>query len=460
MAEELKTIETVDMSPFKHMVMTIGELPSSFVESMTYYEALAWLDNYIEKTLIPTINNNAEAVEELQGLYTILHDYVENYFDNLDVQEEIDNKLDEMVEDGTFNTIINQEIFGAINDNLAILNSKKVLLIGDSYLQGYNGTTNVNSWGDYFKQYVGFSNSDYQELYESGAGLVHQGGGGHNFQTLLSSNISSINDKNLITSVIICGGVNDYNENTSDIKSAMSNLITYIKEQMPNAKIYFGFISQYNQNEASGNTIRGKMLNNLYPIWCDCARYGAIYLSGVENIGHDYSLKGTDSTHLSEDGYKAVGLGVAQAWLNGSYNYYKINNNSNTMIPVGGDLSNSSLSFQLTGYILSNMKEITLSGININDIDAFTPASNVIKLTADYAIADFPLFRQVVNYQPLLDIEAKITSSNSAKSGFYTGTLGFTNKGAIQITFDSSVNFEITAIRFYNRTWHIPTLLS
>ena len=108
MAEDLKTIQTVDLSPFKCMVMTIGELPSSFVESMTYYEALAWLDNYLEKTLIPAINNNAEAVQELQDLYIELHDYVANYFDNLDVQEEINNKLDAMAEAGTLQEIIDE----------------------------------------------------------------------------------------------------------------------------------------------------------------------------------------------------------------------------------------------------------------------------------------------------------------------------------------------------------------
>lgn len=110
MAEELKTIETVDLSPFKHMVMTIGELPSSFVESMTYYEALAWLDNYLENTIIKTINNNAEASIELQQRFIELRNYVNTYFDNLDVQDEINNKLDEMAEDGTLFNIISEYI--------------------------------------------------------------------------------------------------------------------------------------------------------------------------------------------------------------------------------------------------------------------------------------------------------------------------------------------------------------
>ena len=108
MTEELKTIETLDTSPFKRMVMTIGELPTSFVDSMTYYELLAWFCSYLQNTVIPTVNNNAEAVKELQDLYVELHDYVENYFDNLDVQEEINNKLDAMVEDGTLTQLIAQ----------------------------------------------------------------------------------------------------------------------------------------------------------------------------------------------------------------------------------------------------------------------------------------------------------------------------------------------------------------
>ncbi len=106
MTEELKTIDTVDTSPFKKLVMTIGELPSSFVESMTYYELLAWLCNYLQGTVIPAVNNNGEAVTELQQLYTELQSFVDDYFDNLDVQDEINNKLDAMAEAGTLQEII------------------------------------------------------------------------------------------------------------------------------------------------------------------------------------------------------------------------------------------------------------------------------------------------------------------------------------------------------------------
>ena len=98
--------EVITLPPFKRFCMTIGELPSSYVETMTYYEMVLWFTKYLGDTIIPTVNNNAEAVTELQNLFVELQSYVNNYFDNLDVQEEINNKLDEMVEDGSLEEII------------------------------------------------------------------------------------------------------------------------------------------------------------------------------------------------------------------------------------------------------------------------------------------------------------------------------------------------------------------
>ena len=79
---------------------TIGMLPTSYKESLTYEEQILAIGHYLETTVYPAINNNAEALTELQGLFVALEDYVNNYFDNLDVQEEINNKLDDMAESG------------------------------------------------------------------------------------------------------------------------------------------------------------------------------------------------------------------------------------------------------------------------------------------------------------------------------------------------------------------------
>ncbi len=104
MNNNLKPVTT--LPPFKRLCMSIGELPTSYLETMSYYEMLVWFTEYMKNTVIPTINNNGEAVSELQGLYIQLHDYVENYFENLDVQTEINKKLDEMADNGTLTQLI------------------------------------------------------------------------------------------------------------------------------------------------------------------------------------------------------------------------------------------------------------------------------------------------------------------------------------------------------------------
>lgn len=133
MTTNIPTEEVVDLGPFRAMVMTIGTLPTAFTESMTYYEALAYFVSYLEKTIIPAINQNAEATKELQKLFVELKDYVDHYFENLDVQQEINNKLDDMVEDGTLAEIINQEIFGELNERVETLETN-VNITSQSYL--------------------------------------------------------------------------------------------------------------------------------------------------------------------------------------------------------------------------------------------------------------------------------------------------------------------------------------
>ena len=103
-------IKVDKLNPFGRMCVTLGMLPSSYKESLTYEEQLLWFMDYLENKVIPTVNNNASAVEELQALYLELKTYVDEYFDNLDVQTEINNKLDDMAESGELTSIIAEYI--------------------------------------------------------------------------------------------------------------------------------------------------------------------------------------------------------------------------------------------------------------------------------------------------------------------------------------------------------------
>lgn len=121
------------LNPFAKFCCTIGNLPTSYMISLTYEEQLLWLCNYLEKTVIPAVNTNAEAVQELQELYVVLKNYVDNYFENLDVQEEINNKLEEMAQSGELDIII--ENFLKIN-SLLVFNNIEDLKASNNLIEG------------------------------------------------------------------------------------------------------------------------------------------------------------------------------------------------------------------------------------------------------------------------------------------------------------------------------------
>ena len=71
------------------------------------FEKLEISKEYFDKVSVKT-NELGNEVEKLSGAFIALKSYVDNYFDNLDVQEEINNKLDEMAESGQLTDIIAQ----------------------------------------------------------------------------------------------------------------------------------------------------------------------------------------------------------------------------------------------------------------------------------------------------------------------------------------------------------------
>ena len=120
-------------------------IPLAFDESMSYYECLCGLLNYLKNTVIPTVNNNADAVIEVQNAFLVLKNYVDNYFTNLDVQEEINNKLDEMVEDGTMDALLNTNLTGSLSDLETTDKSNLVNAINEVNSKAGDNTTNITT---------------------------------------------------------------------------------------------------------------------------------------------------------------------------------------------------------------------------------------------------------------------------------------------------------------------------
>lgn len=74
-----------------------GIIPTSFAQSMAWEEQVLWLSKFLQTQVIPVVNGHTEAIKA-----------IEHWLDNLDLQDEVDTKLDEMAESGELTDIIAQ----------------------------------------------------------------------------------------------------------------------------------------------------------------------------------------------------------------------------------------------------------------------------------------------------------------------------------------------------------------
>lgn len=137
--EKIKNIK----SPF--MCYCAKVIPLAFDESMSYYECLCNFYNYLKNEIMPAININADATNELQDLYVELKEYVDNYFDNLNISQEVNAKLDEMVENGDLQQIIAEYLqleslwmYETVSDMKLAENLQENMIVETSGFHNYN----------------------------------------------------------------------------------------------------------------------------------------------------------------------------------------------------------------------------------------------------------------------------------------------------------------------------------
>ena len=103
-----------ELKPFRFWCQKV--LPLVYDDSLSYYELLCKVVDFLNKTMedVETLEDDTTAMysayNQLQSFvndsYNELVGFVNDYFDNLDVQNEIDNKLDEMASDGSLTNLL------------------------------------------------------------------------------------------------------------------------------------------------------------------------------------------------------------------------------------------------------------------------------------------------------------------------------------------------------------------
>lgn len=126
-----------NLTPFKWFVLENFPFIEADFDALTNWQLFCKLGKEMNK-IINSVNASGQQVETLTTAFNNLQNYVNNYFDNLDIQEEVNNKLNMMVEDGTLDNILNNyinvtKIYNTHEDlimDTTLVNNMKVKTLG------------------------------------------------------------------------------------------------------------------------------------------------------------------------------------------------------------------------------------------------------------------------------------------------------------------------------------------
>lgn len=150
--------DMLHLTPFKACVLQNFPFIEADFDAVTNYQLLCKVVEYLNK-VIDNSNKQNDNITQLEQNFITLYNYVKDYFDNLDITDEIDKKIDELITSGElasfFKSIIGYvmpEWFGAVgngtNDdttafNLAVATGYPILLgINKHYIVKNNLTIN------------------------------------------------------------------------------------------------------------------------------------------------------------------------------------------------------------------------------------------------------------------------------------------------------------------------------
>lgn len=186
--------------------------------------------------------------------------------------------------------------------------SRKYLIVGDSYCEGYTHDTQNSGWGRYLAEELNLTTTYYDIVYHGGAGFANGG-----FYDLI--NEKTYEDQ--YTDIIICGGYNDNTYTFTEIVTAIRNVIAlcYNKGWFPN--VYIGCIAYIKEGTGTGSvdnwqTVRQNILTKVLPAYKTGAAEEGIYLQNSEYLLGESGLS-TDGYHPNETGNRTIAMGLTHA---------------------------------------------------------------------------------------------------------------------------------------------------
>lgn len=266
-----------------------GLIPTAFRQCMTWEEQVLWLARFLQTEVIPKMNATITEVEEL-----------EHWFENLDVQEEINNKLDEMAESGQLADIIAEYLeTRAIlaYDTVAAMKASDTLSDG-SFAQTY---------GFYTKGDMGGAKYKIREV--------------TNEDTVDEMTLIALDDVSLVAELIKepvmnvkqFGAKGDgETDDTAKIQGCLDNISDVI---IPNGTYMVNAVTSIKPN--TNNSITLCEDATIKAIANDQTHYAVVKIDNVDNVRiKGGTIQGERDTHEGEEGEWGFGISV----INGSSN--------------------------------------------------------------------------------------------------------------------------------------------
>ena len=150
-----------NLTPFKWFVLENFPFIEADFDALTEWQLFCKLGKEMNK-IINSENTLGTQMETITNAFIELQNYVNNYFNNLDIEEEINTKLNEMVQSGELSNILMNYT------NLIKVYNTHEDMINDNTLQ--NGMTvktlgyfNINDGGHAIYKIINNSNNNYVE---------------------------------------------------------------------------------------------------------------------------------------------------------------------------------------------------------------------------------------------------------------------------------------------------------
>lgn len=287
-------------------------------------------DSYTSRTYVPT-----------GALLTDTRYWVEtgNYSGQIEAYREevlaFDGRITD-VEEGLSSEIQNRTTADTALQNLAINRGSVVILIGDSYAEGYTPDGTVVGWVERARQYLAKAGITAKTGYQGGSAFAN----GH-FLTILQSIVSNMtaDEKNRCTTVVIGGCYNDHGQSEANVRTGVENVANYVRTNLKNATCRLITVGRCVTGLTTGlhvdttmNSVKNAAIN-----W---------YVTGTENgmqvdltglaCLNENSLFSSDFVHPKAEGNIRIARHVVNLILGSNLSTHRLGNVSESSADVVG----------------------------------------------------------------------------------------------------------------------------